>query len=184
MMLMKTESPKIPFDRSYWVLPGRLLAGCYPGEISQDAAASNLRALVSAGIHTCLDLTEENELNIAGYPSMSYEQEWKKLTSDESSYYRRSIRDRYVPSLGKMKSILDLIDSEIQRNRPVYVHCLGGIGRTGTVVGCWLARHDIASGSDVFAYIRKLRKHEPYVGLDSPQTMAQYDMVRRWKSGE
>lgn len=97
---MKTESPKIPFDRSYWVLPGRLLAGCHPGKICQDAAASNLRALVGAGIHTCLDLTEENELNIAGYPSMSCEQEWNKLTSDDNSYYRRSIRDRYVPSLG------------------------------------------------------------------------------------
>ena len=181
---MKTESPNIPFDRSYWVLPGRLLAGCYPGEINPDEATSNLKALISVGIHTCLDLTEENELNIAGYPSMSYEQEWKTLTSDEMSYYRRSIKDRYVPSLSEMKAILDLIDSEIQRNRSVYIHCLGGIGRTGTVVGGWLARHDIAAGADVMDHIRKLRIHEPLADLDSPQTTAQTDMVRNWKSGE
>jgi len=183
-MLMKTESPRIPFDRSYWVLPGRFLAGCYPGDINPDATASNLKALVSAGIHTCLDLTEENELKIAGYPYMKYEQQWKKLISDDNSYYRRSIRDRYVPSSSEMKAILDLIDSEIQRDRPVYVHCLGGIGRTGTVVGCWLARHDTAAGSDVIDHIRKLRMHERYAGLDSPQTMIQCDMVIHWKSGE
>lgn len=26
----------------------------------------------------------------------------------------------------------------------VYVHCYGGIGRTGTVVGCWLVRHGLS----------------------------------------
>jgi hypothetical protein len=26
-----TEISKVPFNRSYWVVPGKLLAGCYPG---------------------------------------------------------------------------------------------------------------------------------------------------------
>jgi hypothetical protein len=26
-----TEILKVPFNRSYWVVPGKLLAGCYPG---------------------------------------------------------------------------------------------------------------------------------------------------------
>ncbi|MFZ5949388.1 MAG: fused DSP-PTPase phosphatase/NAD kinase-like protein [Candidatus Rifleibacteriota bacterium] len=25
--------------------------------------------------------------------------------------------------------------------KPVYVHCWGGLGRTGVVVGCWSRRH-------------------------------------------
>jgi hypothetical protein len=25
--------PVVPFDRSYWVVPGRFLAGCYPGDL-------------------------------------------------------------------------------------------------------------------------------------------------------
>ena len=33
---------------------------------------------------------------------------------------------------------------------PVYVHCWGGIGRTGTVVGCWLVRHGM-TGDEALA---------------------------------
>ena len=45
-----------------------------------------------------------------------------------------------------LKHILDEIDGAILNGKTVYVHCLGGIGRTGTVVGCYLVRHGIAAG--------------------------------------
>jgi len=181
---MTSEPRAIPFERSYWVSPGRLLAGHYPGAINRDKATENLKALMRAGIRTCLDLTEENEINIAGQPLIAYELEWKQLTGDSDSYRRRPVRDRDVPSPYEMKAILDLIDSEISRSRPVYLHCLGGVGRTGTVVGCWLARHNIAAGSQVLDYIRDLRKHEPYGSMNSPQTAGQREMVRNWQAGE
>jgi protein-tyrosine phosphatase len=182
MMIAKPNA--IPFKRSYWISPGRLLAGCYPGAIDPNEADANLKALMRLGIHTCLDLTEENELNVYGQSLMSYEQKWKRLIGDEDSYHRRPIPDRHIPSLDEMKAILDLIDSEIQRNCPVYLHCLGGLGRTGTVVGCWLARHDVVAGSEVFNHIRRLRKRDPYADLDSHQTIEQREMVRNWRAGE
>ena len=40
-----------------------------------------------------------------------------------------------------MASILDAIDAALDGGKTVYVHCWGGVGRTGTVVGCWLVRH-------------------------------------------
>ena len=33
------------------------------------------------------------------------------------------------------------IDEAMSAGKAVYVHCWGGVGRTGTVVGCWLVRH-------------------------------------------
>jgi len=34
MTIMK--NPKPPFDRSYWVIPGKFLAGFYPGDRQND----------------------------------------------------------------------------------------------------------------------------------------------------
>jgi protein-tyrosine phosphatase len=47
---------------------------------------------------------------------------------------RIPVRDVDIPSPDTMRSILDAIDSAIDRCQPVYVHCWGGRGRTGTVV--------------------------------------------------
>jgi ADP-ribosylglycohydrolase len=53
----------VPFDRSYWVVPGRLLAGCYPGSQDQTEAGRKLRGLVEHGIRSVVDLMEPGEVN-------------------------------------------------------------------------------------------------------------------------
>jgi protein tyrosine phosphatase len=55
------------------------------------------------------------------------------------------------------QNVLDFIDAELAAERPVYVHCFGGIGRTGTVVGCWMIRHGLASKGDVTRVLARLR---------------------------
>jgi len=64
----------------------------------------------------------------------------------------------------------------------VYVHCWGGIGRTGTVVGCWLVRHGLDDGDPVRT-IARLRRRTPDAWAASPQTAAQRAMVTEWKRG-
>lgn len=97
---------------------------------------------------------------------------------------RFPIRDVSVPTRELMKAILDDIDESISRDRPVFVHCWGGKGRTGTVVGCFLARHGIAHGKEALAMISQLRSNDPRAHEPSPETPAQRDMVISWKEGE
>ncbi len=33
----------VPFNRSYWVVPGKFLAGCYPGSVNKDKAYLPMR---------------------------------------------------------------------------------------------------------------------------------------------
>jgi protein-tyrosine phosphatase len=47
----------------------------------------------------------------------------------EVTFERTRIRDGGVPSHGQMVGILDCIDENIERSRPLYLHCWGG--------GCW-----------------------------------------------
>jgi protein-tyrosine phosphatase len=63
----------------------------------------------------------------------------------------------------------------------VYVHCWGGIGRTGTVVGCWLMRHGLDEGDPVGRIARLRRDMED--ARPSPETPAQRAMITSWKRG-
>ena len=83
-----------------------------------------------------------------------------------------------------MKKLLDLIDRSIENNQPVYLHCFGGLGRTGTVVGCYLARHGTGSGKNVLDIIKALRRNTATHHLASPETAEQIELVCSWRQGE
>ena len=79
--------------------------------------------------------------------------------------------------------ILDAIDAEIDgRNSPTLVHCSTGHGRTALVVGCYLARHEIAVGDKVVDHIHKLRGIYPdLAGNKSPENIVHERLISRWK---
>ena len=124
----------------YWVEPGRLMAGEYPGDWNEKSARRKLRALLKSGVRTFLDLTEHGELE----PYDEWLANEASATGVDVAYHRHSIRDLDVPTSDGMRVILDLIESAIDADAPVYVHCWGGIGRTGTVVCCWLVERGLS----------------------------------------
>ncbi len=81
-----------------------------------------------------------------------------------------------------MAVILDTIDDALADGHQVYVHCWGGIGRTGTTVGCWLVRqgHD---GPSALAEVARLfgATLKGQAGRHSPETSAQCDWVKTWR---
>jgi protein-tyrosine phosphatase len=83
-----------------------------------------------------------------------------------------------------MRMILDRIDAALGEGRPVYIHCRDGIGRTGTVVGCYLARHGIASGRTALEKLQDLRQNNETAPLASPETEEQCRLVLSWERGE
>ena len=177
------DAPSVPYPRSYWVVPGRLLAGEYPGSPDAEKARDKLGRLLDAGIRSFLDLTEDGETNWQGQRFVPYEPVVLALArerGDEATYARHPIPDQGVPTPEELVRILDAVDASLAASRPVYVHCWGGIGRTGTVVGCWMARHGRARGQDVLALLRELRKADPTAYRESPETDEQRLVVTSW----
>ena len=62
----------------------------------------------------------------------------------------------------------------------MYVHCYGGIGRTGTVVGCWLRRQGLP-GQEALDLIERLRRDTPDGWKPSPETSEQRRFVLDWE---
>lgn len=93
-----------------------------------------------------------------------------------------------VPRSGEaMRKIMDTIRRSKDTGPAVYVHCWGGIGRPGTVVGCWL--HECGLGADEalervqYLYSTHMPKSEDIRYPKSPQTREQNDYVRDWNGG-
>jgi protein-tyrosine phosphatase len=145
------------------------MAGEYPGARSQPEARLRLAALCAGGIRSLVDLTEAHELEPYGALARELGLVW----------HRFPIRDLGIPTQPQMTKILAYIDAEIVDGRPVYVHCWGGIGRTGTVIGCLLVERGTDPG-DVPAQISELRRHSQKALRVSPETKQQREFVTSW----
>jgi len=137
--------------------------------------------LLKAGVTFLLDLTKEGEYGLKPYAPLLLEE--AIALGRSVKHQRMSIPDMRIPTVEEMVHILDTIDAVLEAGHTVYIHCYGGIGRTGTVIGCYLARHGL-SGEDTLAEIACLRKGTPDGWKRSPETFAQRDMVRNWPTEE
>ena len=172
--------PDTPVPESYWVQPGQLLAGAYPllvGEAEQ-AMRQRMRRFLAIGITAFVDLTEAHEF----VPYSPFVMAGVSEETRPPTYQRLPIRNWNVPTAAMMRRILDTIDTALAEGQRVYVHCAGGIGRTGTVVGCYLVRHGL-QGEAALAEIMRLRHAMPNASDLSPRREPQRQMVRTWPSG-
>lgn len=167
-----------PHDNCYLVIPGRLMAGEYPFAIREEDGREKLASIVAVGISHFIDLTHPRD------PLDRYVGMLAEVTKAESmpGYDRFPIDDMGVPdSPDQVNAILDHLDRLLAENRVPYIHCWGGIGRTGTIVGCWLVRHG-QSGEEALDTIAghwtTVAKRHRYPM--SPQTEAQCDYVLNW----
>ena len=167
----------IPFERSYWILPNRLLAGEIPAAKNMDESISKIEALIKANVNVIINLMEEDERNYNDELFFDYS---KYLDPEKVMMHRMPIVDLSIPSKAHMLKILDVIDEALAHNKVVYVHCWGGVGRTGTVIGCYLMRKGMATSTNVIETIEYLKRTTSIAQRQSPETPEQRQYLRTW----
>jgi hypothetical protein len=172
-----TEQENRPLLESYWVTPGRLLAGEYPAQFDEHVTRKRLDKLIEAGFDLFIDLTRPNET--WSYHNILREQ--ARVYGVQAAAQRFSIGDYGLPSPEQMRLILAEVDNGLQAGHKIYLHCLGGIGRTGTTVGCYLVRQG-KTGAEALEQLADWWKNVPKSRYypRSPETDAQVNFVLHW----
>lgn len=173
-----SDTAKWPYDKTlhaWWVEPGRLLAGEYPGARTAEEAAEKLRLLIEeARIDAIVDLTTPAD-GLASY------RDALRVVTEEAGrqvdFYAYPIPDMGVIEQEGYDEIVARIQGEIDRGRVVYLHCWGGKGRTSTAVGCLLIDGGLDYRSAI-ARIAELRAGTRKAGDPCPESTSQHRLLR------
>lgn len=160
---------QVPIEFSYEVIRDRFYAGEYPRDKNDRSAKAKVQKFLDFGITDFIDLTEDGEKATYTF-----------LLPKGIGHYRFPILDRSVPEMmEQLQEILDTIDRLIVSDRKVYVHCWGGIDRTGLIVGCWFVYKGM-SVEDALAEFERLWATNPKSAWTTPMIRYRKDFVVRY----
>lgn len=160
----------LPMPRSYWVIPGQLAAGGYPGALNELNTLQKIDAFLEAGFTCFFDLTGPNEL--PPYKDILFTE--ARIYEMDVCYQSFPIGDFGLPTPPQMHALLNAIEDALTQERQIYLHCWGGSGRTGTAIGCYLVRRGL-SGEEALKQVQDWCHYSI-----SPETEAQRQFVLNW----
>lgn len=164
------KNPQRPLHQSFHV-DWNIYAGEYPGDKYGKKAEEKIEQMTHFGVRHYIDLTEEGELR-----------PYSQLLPKGTTYTRFPIRDCDVPSsIDDVEKLIRHIQKLSKRNDGyVYIHCWGGVGRTGTIVACYFAENN--SFEKAMQLLRKQFSEMPKSShRTTPDTNEQINFVKKYK---
>lgn len=119
-----------------WLLDNKL-AGC-----GMPTSVEELKWIQDQGIKSIVTMTET-----------ALPQAWIKNVN----YLHIPTEDLSAPDMEKIDSVVDFIHQRLECDVPVMVHCAAGIGRTGTILACYLIKYQNHSAKNAIDKVRKKR---------------------------
>lgn len=129
----------------------------------------DIQTIKNNGIGSVVTLITDDELEFYGVPSLELELQKEGLHTKHVS-----IVDQGIPTEDELKELVSWIDYRVGNNDKVLVHCVGGLGRTGTVVSSYLKKYHKLSANSAIDMVRKSRSPR------SVESKVQEEMVRRF----
>lgn len=135
-----------------WMIDGELVA--FSIFVLED-----LEVLREEGVCAIVSLTERFPDELVGQPGMAT--------------LHLPVDDMTPPTMEQVAEFVRFVDRQVERGCAVGVHCMAGLGRTGTMIACYL----VTRGLDWEEAIEEVRRRRP----GSIQTEQQEQAVRRWE---
>ena len=140
-------------DNFSWLIEGKLAGSAIP------TSKDEIKWMQEEGVKSIVTIREE-----------PLDEDW----TDGMNYLHVLSDDMGVPSFDDLKSSVDYIDKKIQNKEPVMVHCLAGLGRTGTILACYLIKYEKMSAIDAIQHVREKRH-------GSIQSFVQEEMIFQYE---
>eukprot|EP01128_Nolandella_sp_AFSM9_P006911 TRINITY_DN3655_c0_g1_i1.p1 TRINITY_DN3655_c0_g1~~TRINITY_DN3655_c0_g1_i1.p1 ORF type:complete len:263 (-),score=34.61 TRINITY_DN3655_c0_g1_i1:79-843(-) len=185
-----------PTSESNWAIVGSLIAGAYPGDLSEQKAKEKAKLLVEAGISTYLSTLGPGETRFSPYGhhivaateeallerrtlTATERENGARNTVPKPSFLKFPINDQSIAQDSEVKECIDGLLKKLEAHELVYIHCWGGHGRTGTLVSLLLGIvYDL--DPNVALYLcNEYHSKRTRARSRSPQSVSQYKQVRR-----
>lgn len=134
--------------------PGKRQSNALSGnwERDLDLDIGVIRAWGAAAVVTLMDMREHDELNVLDLP--------EKVWGAEMEWIHLPIADQHAPDavfLRRWKTFGSRIVSTLANGDRVFIHCKGGLGRTGTIAACLLIESGMKP-AEAIASVRRVRR--------------------------
>ena len=140
-------------DNFSWLIEGKLAGSAIP------TSKDEIKWLQEQGVKSIVTIRE-----------VPLDDDWV----DEMKYLHVLSDDMGVPSFDDLKNSVEYVRDRIQDNEPVMVHCLAGLGRTGTILACYLIKYEKMSAEDAIQHVREKRH-------GSIQSFVQEEMIFQYE---
>lgn len=151
------------------IAPGKKTASLFGPPWRRDLATDLDRLVKVYGIDVLVCLVEDHELLGLGIPRLVAEAESRGMT-----VHRLPIRDVDVPDrMAPVRDLVATIADHARAGRSVVIHCRGGLGRAGTIAGCFLVDQGLTPDAAVET-LHEVRSP------NSPETYEQEDFIVRY----
>lgn len=133
----------------------------------KDNLEEDVKLLVEQNITAVVSLVSEEELIARGLTNF-----FEVFEANGIEVYHSPITDFGLPRVTQMDSIIEYMQSQLEANQNVLVHCMGGYGRSGTVMGSYA--NSVLGVENPIEYVRLTR------GKHAIETEAQEEFVKSY----